>query len=44
MTVDAPTERPRPEFGAQFKFHEVVKAEIALINGDVCLSPVIQSS
>jgi hypothetical protein len=32
MAVDAPTKGPRPEFGAQFKFDEVLKAEIALIN------------
>jgi hypothetical protein len=32
VAVNAPTEGPRPEFGAQFKFHEVLKAEIALIN------------
>jgi hypothetical protein len=32
VAVDAPTAGPRPEFGAQFKFHEVLEAEIALIN------------
>jgi hypothetical protein len=32
MAVDAPTESLRPEFGTQFKFHEVLKAEIELIN------------
>jgi hypothetical protein len=32
MAADAPTKGSRAEFGAQFKFHEVLKAEIALIN------------